>query len=79
MDDPAALREQYLAAIEHELAEGSARLKSARAARGASASSRADVLAAIAEVNLDWLEAERDRIRAGGALDEASARGLLDA
>jgi hypothetical protein len=76
MADPYALREQYLAAIEHELAEGRDRLDRARAS-GATSPARARAVAAIADVNLQWLEAERDRLRAGGPFDEAAARRFL--
>jgi hypothetical protein len=74
--DALALRERYLDAIEREIAEGRARLNRALAGRE-NTSSRAKVLAAIADVNLVWLEAERERVRAGEPFDEAAARRLL--
>lgn len=75
--DREALREQYLAAIDHEIAEGRARLGRARNALDDDAPRRAKTLAAISNVTLDWLEAERDRIRAGHAFDEEAARLFL--
>jgi hypothetical protein len=66
-------------AIEHEIASGRRRLAEGRDREGHGGSSRADAVAAIADVTLDWLEAERDRLLAGGTFDEAEARRLLGA
>jgi hypothetical protein len=75
--DGEALREQYLVAIEQEIVSGRRRLSEARHRGGDRESRRAEAVAAVADVTLDWLEAERDRLRAGGAFDEAAARRLL--
>jgi hypothetical protein len=74
--DRETLREQYLAAIEHEITDGRSRLNEARR-HGRNASKRGRALAAISDVTLDWLEAERDRVRAGEAFDEEAARRFL--
>lgn len=71
------LREQYLAAIEQEIESGRRRLADAREHLGSDAPDRARATAAIADVTLDWLIAERDRLRAGGAFNEEAARRLL--
>jgi hypothetical protein len=75
--DVETLREQYLAAIEHEIAQGRARLSHARHRIGEEAPPRVQALAAISDVTLEWLTAERDRLRSGGALDENEARRFL--
>jgi hypothetical protein len=75
--DRVVLREQYLAAIEYEIATAEGRLTDARARVTDSASRRAEALVAISDVTLDWLKKERDRLRAGGAFDEAAARWFL--
>ena len=38
---------------------------------------RAKTLAAISDVTLEWLEGERDLLRAGGDFDEEGARRFL--
>lgn len=75
--DLEALREQYLAAIEHEISEGRSRLDGARDRLGHDAPPRAQALAAISGVTLDWLTTERDRLRAGGSFDVDGARQFL--
>lgn len=75
--DHEALREQYLAAIEHELSEGQARLTHARARLGEDPPRRAQALVAISDVTLEWLTTERDKLRAGGSFDAAEARRFL--
>jgi hypothetical protein len=77
--DGDALRKEYLAAIEQEIASGEARLAKARDRLDEDAPSRARTLAAISGVTLEWLVTERDRLRAGGEFDEAAARSFLDA
>jgi hypothetical protein len=72
------LRKEYLAAIEQEIVYGEARLAKAREQLDGDAPSRARTLAAISDVTLEWLETERDRLRAGGEFDEAAARRFLD-
>ena len=73
-----ALRERYLAALEREITEGSTRLTQARDRLDDDAPRRAKALAAISDVTLEWLAAERDRVRAGGVFDETAARRFLD-
>jgi hypothetical protein len=75
--DRDALREQYLAAIEHEIIEGKARLARARGRLGDDAPRRARTLVAVSDVTIEWLAAERDRLRAGGPFDEDAARRFL--
>jgi hypothetical protein len=77
--DREALREQYLAALEHEITSARGRLSTAREGLGLDAPPRTQAIAAVAEVTLEWLETERDRLRAGGAFDEDAARRLLAA
>lgn len=72
-----ALRAQYLAAIEREIVKGGARLTEARERLDDDPPRRAQALAAISDVTLEWLAAERDRVRAGGAVDEEEAHRLL--
>ena len=76
--DREALREQYLAALEHEIVSARSRLDAARDVLGPDAPPRAEAVAAVADVTLEWLEEERDRLRVGGAFDEAEARRLLE-
>jgi hypothetical protein len=76
--DDDALRKQYLAAIEQEIAYGEARLAKARERLDDDAPRRARTLAAISGVTLEWLVVERDRLRAGGEFEEAAARRFLD-
>jgi hypothetical protein len=76
--DREALREQYLAALDREIVEGEVRLTQARERLDDEAPRRVQALAAISDVTLEWLAAERDRVRAGGPFDEAAARRLLD-
>ena len=38
---------------------------------------RTKTLAAISDVTLEWLEAERERLRTGGPFDEDAARRFL--
>jgi len=73
-----ALRERYLAAIEREITEGVARLTQARERLDDDAPRRAKALAAISDVTLEWLAAERDRLRAGGTFDVDDARTFLE-
>jgi hypothetical protein len=75
--DREALREEYLAAIEREIAQAQGRLASARERLGSDVPHRARTAAAVADVTLEWLIAERDRLRAGGTFDEEAARRLL--
>jgi hypothetical protein len=75
--DRETLREQYLAAIEREIDSAQSRLADARERLGSDAPHRARATAAIADMTLDWLIAEPDRLRAGGAFDEEAARRLL--
>jgi hypothetical protein len=76
--DRDALRKTYLAAIEQEISEGTARLTQARKRLDLDASSRARELAAISGITLEGLVAERDRLRAGGEFDEVTALRFLD-
>jgi hypothetical protein len=75
--DHEALRAQYVAAIEREIASAESRLAAARDRLGSDAPDRAKATAAIADVTLEWLIRERDRLRAGGAFDEEAARQFL--
>jgi hypothetical protein len=72
-----ALRERFRASIEREIASAQSRLVDAGERLGSDAPDRARATAAIANVTLEWLIAERDRLRAGGAFDEEAARQLL--
>jgi hypothetical protein len=75
--DHEAIRAKYLAAIELEIVSGQSRLAAARERFGSDAPDHAKATAAIADVTLEWLIAERDRLRAGGAFDEEAARRFL--
>ncbi len=75
--DREALREQYLAALDREIVDGGVRLTQARERLDDEAPRRVQALAAISDVTLEWLAAERDRVRAGGPFDEDEARRLL--
>jgi hypothetical protein len=73
-----SIRERYLAAIENEILHGELRLANARDQMDEQTPGRARSLAAISDLTLGELVAERDRIRAGGEFDEAAARRFLD-
>jgi hypothetical protein len=75
--DHEALRRQYLAALDQEIASAESRRSDARERLDSDAPQRARASAAIADVTLDWLIAERDRLRAGGTFDEEAARRLI--
>jgi hypothetical protein len=75
--DHDAVRKQYLAAIEQEIDSAQSRLADADARLDSDAPDRVRATVAIANVTLDWLIAERDRLRAGGTFDEEAARRLL--
>jgi hypothetical protein len=68
----------YLAALDQEISEAKARLAQARTRLHEDANARIRALAAISDSTLEWLEAERDRLRAGGQFDEAAARSFLE-
>jgi hypothetical protein len=72
------LREDFLAAIEREIADGQRRLGDAREHLDEAAPRRVQALTAIADVTLESLIAERDRLRAGAPFDEDAARRFLD-
>ena len=77
MADREALRERYLAALEQEMIDGEMRLAQARTRLDDDAPRRARALAASSDLTIEWLAAERDRLRGGGAFDEDVARQFL--